>query len=50
MIGGGLQILNQERQLREALPVPRRSLAHPFRLMDEEERRCTAIDIVGWKK
>jgi hypothetical protein len=49
MIGGGLQILNQERQLREALPVPASSLAHPFAVMDEAELRCTAIDIVATK-
>jgi hypothetical protein len=49
MIGGGLQILIDERHLRDKLPVPRGSLAHPFRLMEEEELKCTAIDIVSRK-
>jgi hypothetical protein len=49
MIGGGLYILIDERHLRDKLPVPRGSLAYPFAVMDEEELRCTAIDVVGRK-
>ena len=49
MVKGGLEILSDERQRQERLPVPRSSLSHPFRLMDEAELRCTAVDIVGRK-
>jgi hypothetical protein len=49
MIKGGLEILNDERQLRDRLPVPRSSLAHPFCLMSDNELRCTAIDVVARK-
>lgn len=49
MVKGGLEILSDERQRQERLPVPRSSLSHPFRQMDEAELRCTAIDVIARK-
>ena len=43
----GINVVSDERELREGLPTTRSRLAHQYRHLDDLELRATAIDIVG---
>lgn len=45
----GFEILSEQRELRDKLPIPRSKIVWPFRNYDEDELRCTALDVIAVK-